>query len=189
MCYVRLFSEFGIGFTRETFERTYSPDWYRTYEGIGLPREKWRDADARWLQIYAETPCALLPRAKSALGRLRDAGLATGLVTSGSRSRVERDLEALEMACLFDAVVCSEDARHKKPHPAALHLALGQLGVDPSRAAYVGDSPEDVEMARAAGVRSVAIPGGFPNRDALLRAGADYWAENIVAAVELLLGS
>ena len=31
----------------------------------------------------------------------------------------------------------------------------------------MGDSPEDVQMARAAGVFAVGIPGGFPNREAL----------------------
>jgi phosphoglycolate phosphatase-like HAD superfamily hydrolase len=110
-------------------------------------------------------------------------------VTSGSRSRVERDLESLDVAMLFDVVVCSEDAGRRKPDPAPLHLALERLRVSPVHAAYVGDSPEDVQMARAAGVRSVAIPGGFPNREALVRSGADLWAADLIEAVEMLLGS
>ena len=36
-CYVRLFEYFGIGFDRSSFERTYSPNWYRTYLDMGLP--------------------------------------------------------------------------------------------------------------------------------------------------------
>jgi len=187
LCYVRLFSEFGIEFTRESFRKTYSPDWYRTYEGIGLPPERWTEADARWLAIYAEQRCGLLPSAAASLRRLKEAGLATALVTSGSRSRVERDLATLEVEGLFDAVVCSGDVEPRKPDPAPLRFALDRLRVAPSRAVYVGDSPEDVQMARAAGVRSVAIPGGFPNREALLRAGADHWAEDLIEAVELIL--
>ena len=119
---------------------------------------------------------------------MRGAGLATGLVTSGSRARIERDLAALGVAALFDTVVCSEDAAHRKPHPAALHLALDRLRIAPARAAYVGDSPEDVEMARSAGVHSVAIPGGFPNREELMEADADLFARDLVDAVERLLG-
>ena len=30
-CYARLFPEYGIPFARHDFQRTYSPDWYRTY--------------------------------------------------------------------------------------------------------------------------------------------------------------
>jgi phosphoglycolate phosphatase-like HAD superfamily hydrolase len=58
----------------------------------------------------------------------------------------------------------------------------------PADAAYVGDSPEDVEMARAGGVHSVGIPGGFPNRAALLAAAPDLLASNLAEAVDTLLG-
>jgi beta-phosphoglucomutase-like phosphatase (HAD superfamily) len=65
----------------------------------------------------------------------------------------------------FRTVVFGGDTPNRKPHPEALLLALERMGVAPGRAAYVGDSPEDVEMARAAGVRAVGVPGGFPNRE------------------------
>ncbi len=120
---------------------------------------------------------------------MRALGLATALVTSGSRARVQRELESLRVQALFDAVVCSEDAGRKKPDPAALNLALERLAVAPAHAAYLGDSPEDVEMARSAGVFSVAIPGRFPNREELIRAGADLFAQDIREAVERLLAS
>ncbi len=54
-------------------------------------------------------------------------------------------------------------------------------------AAYVGDSPEDVEMARSAGVFSVGIAGGFPNRKALAAASPDLWAPDLAAAADSLL--
>jgi phosphoglycolate phosphatase len=68
----------------------------------------------------------------------------------------------------------------KKPHPEGLVRCLESLGVEPGHAAYVGDSPEDIEMARAAGVRSVAIPGAYPNREALLAAKPDVILRSLV---------
>ena len=62
------------------------------------------------------------------------------------------------------------------------------MAVAPDRAAYVGDSPEDVEMARAAGVRAVGVPGGFPNRGALAASSPDILAPDVTSAVSLLLG-
>jgi phosphoglycolate phosphatase-like HAD superfamily hydrolase len=50
----------------------------------------------------------------------------------------------------------------------------------------VGDSPEDVEMARSAGVFSVGIAGGFPNRQALAAASPDLWARDLKAAADSL---
>ena len=48
-------------------------------------------------------------------------------------------------------MLCGGDVPRKKPHPEPLLVALERLGVPAAEAAYVGDSPEDVEMTRAAG--------------------------------------
>jgi HAD superfamily hydrolase (TIGR01509 family) len=187
-CYRRLFENFGIDFTREVFTRTYAPDWYRTYEGIGLSRERWSEADARWLEIYAEEKSELVEGARDALTRIAAAGLRAGLVTSGSRARVEPELARHGIVDLFSAVVCGEDAQNKKPHPEALHEGLGRIGIAAEEAAYVGDSPEDVRMARAAGVYVVGVEGGFPNREALRDSGPDVLVRDLGAALAILLG-
>jgi pyrophosphatase PpaX len=186
-CYVRLFESFGIVFDRSSFERTYSPNWYRTYVDMGLAESCWAEADARWLDYYAQEESRLIPGAEQALRRVRDAGLRQGLVTSGERQRVARELTSLDLDGYFSAVVCAEDARMKKPHPEALLIALERLSVRADEAAYVGDSPEDVAMARTAGVYAVGIPGGFPNREALRAAGPDLLAEDLAEAVSALV--
>ena len=185
--YVRLFASYGIAFDRERFASSYSPDWYRTYEAVALARDHWSDADTRWVGFYAEEESRLLPGAGEALARLRHAGLATALVTSGSRGRVERELSALDVSGQFDLVVCSEDVVSKKPDPEGLRVALEKLDVDPLAAAYVGDSPEDVAMSRAAGVWVVGVEGSFPNREALRAAKPDVLARDLSHAVEELL--
>src|SRR5207302_678570 len=82
---------YGIAFDRTRFAATYSPDWYQTYEAVALPREHWSAADARWVELYGEERAELLPGASDGLARLRAAGLATALVTSGSRPRIDRE--------------------------------------------------------------------------------------------------
>jgi HAD superfamily hydrolase (TIGR01549 family) len=187
-CYVRVFAAYGIAFDEETFERTYSPDWYRTYEGVGLPREAWAEADARWIQLYETEPSRLLPGAREALARLAGLGIAQGLVSSGESQRVRREIVALGVASWFGAVVCGGETARRKPDPEPLLLALERLGVAPAEAAYVGDSPEDVEMARAAGAFAVGIPGGFPNRRALEAARPQVLSPDLMSAVDELLG-
>jgi len=188
--YVRVFSEYGIEFDRVAFERTYTPDWYRTYEAVGLAKEHWPEADARWTQAYEEETSALLPGARAALERLADAGLRPGLVSSGDARRVRREIEAHGLRALFgEAVVCGGETKRRKPHPQPLLVALERMGVPPGEAAYVGDSPEDVTMAKAAGVFAVGIPGGFPNRDTLAAAAPDLLAQSLDAVVDALLAS
>ena len=188
-CYQRLFSRYGIAFDREAFQRTYAPDWYLTYQGIGLPREHWEEADRAWLTEYAAEEPGLLPGAREALEALRVFGVPQALVTSGNRERVERDLAALGVAAHFATLVCREDVEHRKPHPEGLLTALFRLACAREDAVYVGDSPEDIAMAGAAGVHAVAIPGGFPNRAALAAAGADVTMESIALLPAYVIGT
>jgi pyrophosphatase PpaX len=185
--YERLFAEYGIAFDRDRFERTYSPNWHLTYEALGLPRDSWAEADARWLRHYACERTELLPGAREALETLRAAGISVAVVTSGDRRRVAAELDHLEVRGLFDGVTCADDTVRRKPDPEPLRLGLSRLGVSAAGAAYVGDSPEDVQMARAAAVYAVGVPGGFPNRDALTASGPDLLVPDLGAAVEALL--
>ncbi len=49
--YQKTFAELDAAFSQEIYEATYSPNWYATYEALGLPKEKWSQADDLW-QIH-----------------------------------------------------------------------------------------------------------------------------------------
>jgi len=187
-CYEKLFGSYGIAFDRDAFRRTYSPNWHLTYSALGLAEDRWAEADARWLEHYCAEEVVLIDGARDALLRVRRAGLRAGIVTSGDRVRVGRELDDLGVASLFEVVVCAEDIVYRKPHPEALLLALDKLGVGAAEAAYVGDSPEDVQMARAAGVLAVGIPGGFPNRDSLAASRPEVFEGTLAGALDQVLG-
>src|SRR5438876_12339854 len=110
--------------------------------------------------------------ARNVLARLRDAHY-LGLVTSGDRDRVTRQLREFRLTKLFTARVCSGDTLRKKPHPEPLRLALRQMQLDPSACIYVGDAPQDVEMARRAGVSAIGVCGRFPTEKRRCAAGRE----------------
>ena len=188
-CYERLFAELGVAFDRETYARTYSPNWYQTFRALGVPEERWPHADARWLAHFAEETVELIDGARDALRELASRGVGIAIVTSGSRDRIVREIEAHGLAEVIRECVCGSDVAQKKPHPAALRLCLSRLDVAAGDAVYVGDSPEDVEMARAAGVYAVAVPGGYPNRDALAASRPDAVHASVREAVHALTGT
>ncbi len=185
--YVRLFGSYGIGFDRKRFEETYAPDWHQTYRGVGLPESLWPEADARWLALYARESARAVDGALVATARLAAAGVRQGLVTSGDRRRVEGEVKALGFDPGLAILVCAGEAARPKPAPEPLLLALERFGLGRARAAFVGDSPEDVQMARAAGVYAVGVPGGYPNRAQLAEARPDLLAGSLVEAVDHLL--
>ncbi len=159
--YLAMFESLRIAWTEREIERHYSPDWYRVYHAAKIPRAKWALADRLWRRAYRKERPVLLPGAERVLKSLgRNFRLA--LVTSGSRQRVRRQLREFNLSRYFSACICSEDASKKKPHPAPLLLALDRLQADPEHCVYVGDSPEDIQMARRAGVRAIGVLGPFP---------------------------
>jgi HAD superfamily hydrolase (TIGR01509 family) len=163
-----MFRELGIAWDARDFERHYSPNWLRVYRAARLPRWKWEMADRLWKRAYRRQKPELLPGARSVLRALhRDFRL--GIVSSGSRWRVRNQLREFELNRYFSVCICSEDAHRRKPDPAPLRLALRRLKASPEETVYVGDSPEDIEMARRAGVRSIGVLGPFPT-EARLRA-------------------
>ena len=83
----------------------------------------------------------------------------------------------------LDLAVGGSDARPLKPAPDNLLYAMAQLGVTADEVWYVGDSVQDVETARNAGVRCVAVTWGFQDADRLAAAQPTLLADN---AEELL---
>ncbi len=94
-------------------------------------------------------------------------------VTGRPRADALRFLEEKGVAPLFRAVVAREDGP-MKPDPSTVRAALARVGA--KRAVMVGDTPDDVRAARAAGVvpLGVVAPGDAPSaaEEVLLGAGA-----------------
>lgn len=176
--YMAMFREMGIPWGLEELAQHYSPNWYRVYRAAKLPRARWDDADRAWRRQYAKHSPRLIAGARQVLVRLEQMHH-LGLVTSGDRDRVTRQLRAFRLTRLFGAQVCSGDTPEKKPHPAPLRLALRQLRLEPSACVYVGDSPEDLQMAKSAGVRAIAVLGSFPTEKRLRAARPDFLLESI----------
>jgi len=176
--YLAMFRALRIEWGIEELKRHYSPDWYQVYRAARLPRLRWPEADRLWRRAYGTERPPLLPGTRTAL-RMLERRFSLGLVTSGSRDRVRRQLREFGLADYFSACVCSEDASRKKPHPAPLHLALQRLSATPEECVYVGDAPEDIEMARRAGMRAIGVLGPFPTAARIRRARPDLLLRSI----------
>lgn len=79
-------------------------------------------------------------------------GLKIGLASSSSRALVDRILELLQITSYFDAVVCGDEAPHKKPEPDIYEKVLQLADVKARNAVAVEDSSTGVEAAQRAGV-------------------------------------
>jgi pyrophosphatase PpaX len=94
------------------------------------------------------------------LARLRKEGRRLGIVTAKRRATAELAFRHVRVGHLFETVVGGDETERHKPHPEPLLLAAERLEVSPSECAYVGDSPFDVQAAKAAGMHAIAVTWG-----------------------------
>lgn len=111
--------------------------------GTSLPRlhDEWRRA-----QVAIDANVGLVRRLRPhyKLSILSNADLRL-------RARLERD----GLHALFDDLVVSAEVGMAKPDPAVFRLAAERLGVAPAECVFVDDWDQNVEAARALGMRGV----------------------------------
>jgi pyrophosphatase PpaX len=129
------------------------------------------------------------PGIEESLSRLRSAGIKVAVVTSKRQISVEMALKNFpDLRNVVDGFVTMEDTTEHKPYPEPLLRGLELLDdVPKEEAAYVGDSPFDVEAAKAAGLTSVAVSWGAFPEDRLREGDPDHLVPDIESAVDVLL--
>jgi len=175
----KTFDELGVPFAHAVYEATYSPNWYSTYEALGLPKDRWEVADELWIRHYGEQSAPLIEGVGETLLSLHDKGYQLAVVTSGTRSRVCREVEQSILSDAFAVMICNEDILNKKPHPEGLERAIRTMGVEPSECAYVGDAPEDIEMGRRGNVMTIGVRSAYPSSARVLNAKPDLYLERL----------
>lgn len=107
-------------------------------------------------------PYAGIPEAVAELRRRVPLAVFTG----ADRIACEMLMRAAGLAASFAALVGTDEIERPKPEPDGILEACRRLGVQPDAAAYVGDSPIDLEAARRSGALAVAAAWGHQYRSA-----------------------
>jgi len=108
-------------------------------------------------QAYHEHDVAL-PGMVDVLAALKQKRIRQAVVTGGSAGSAAITLKHLGLADHFERV--ETGSAHGDRKAEAIAKVVAEFGVEPCRAAYVGDSPYDVQAARQAGVVPLAAAWG-----------------------------
>jgi pyrophosphatase PpaX len=126
------------------------------------------------------------PGIPETLETLRRRGVRLAIVTTKHSTAAHRSLRYMGLASLFETVIASDQCTRLKPHPEPFHRALRALEAESAEAAGVGDSPHDIEAARAAGALPVAALWGVKHRAPLLERNPDILLEYPSDLIRLL---
>lgn len=138
---------------------------------------------ARFMTRYQEDVSGhstLYPGAAELLAACRGAGIALACVTNKPYAPARALLADMAILEPFDLLLGGDSLSRKKPHPGPLQHCLRHFGVAPGQALMVGDSRNDVEAARAAGVPCVALPWGYNHGEPIEACRPDWLLEGLV---------
>ena len=183
--YEKSFAELGIPFDHETYRAVYSPNWLSVYEGLGLPKEQWQRADELWTKHYGEQSVELIKGAGETVAELRRKRYRLGVVSSGNDCRVNREINELGLAGFFEVVVCHEQIRNRKPHPEGLETAMRLMNCSQEESCYIGDTPEDIEMGKRAGLLTVGVRSAYPTNWKLKNSSPDIYIQSLTELLGL----
>jgi HAD superfamily hydrolase (TIGR01509 family) len=153
--------------------------YMRDEVGLDESPEKISAEVVRRLEARYRRKLPLIPGSEEALERLSERW-PLGLASSSNRELIDLVLEESGLVRFFRATVSSEEVPRGKPAPDVYLEAARQLGAEPTRCAAVEDSENGIHAAKAAGMRTIAIPNPhYPPADDALEA-----ADVIVATIE-----
>jgi HAD superfamily hydrolase (TIGR01509 family) len=136
--------------------------------GIRRTEEQWA-ADGRWVEeatgrLMAEG-ISWRPGAAELLLAVREAGIATALVTTTPRRLADLVLRSIQADLgvdPFDVTVCGDEVPARKPDPAPYLQAMADLEVDAAHCVVLEDSVVGVTAGLAAGAAVLGVPSMQP---------------------------
>jgi len=100
-----------------------------------------------------------VPGVKRTLVRLRESGLAVGLLSDSEQKgrEIRRRLARFGLDRLFDVVVSSRDIGETKPSPAGYLEAVARMELAAEEVVFVGHDPNELSGAASIGMQTAAV--------------------------------
>jgi phosphoglycolate phosphatase len=182
---------------RETRREEMPIETVAAYIGHGAPRliasvlgaESTESERAAALNIFLEhyekhnmDATRAYPGVENALALLK--GNPMAVLTNKPTAASLQILEGLGLAKYFQGIYGGDSFEKKKPDPRGAQFILRELGAVAEESAMVGDSDVDVQTARNAGMRAIAVKYGFGRYDRGANP-ADQYIDRLTELVKL----
>lgn len=129
-------------------------------------------------EVQLSDQIQLFPEIRPALKELHSAGLKLAVVTSQTDAECDLARQSLDLEEVIDLWVTSSMVATPKPDPAPVLKAIEIFKIKPGEVIMIGDTFNDLEAGRNAGVRIGAVLWGFGQRDKLLSYHPDFVFEH-----------
>ncbi len=133
-----------------------------------LPEQRYPQMIERYRHHYLsrDHELALFAGAGQMIAELSAAGFMLAVATGKSRLGLDRAFKVSGLGSYFHDSRCADEC-HSKPHPQMLEELMAAFAVAPERTLMIGDTTHDLQMAKNAGVASLAVAYGAHPPEAL----------------------
>ena len=165
--WMEVFDALGIGYDEAHVRSLMGADGTRVArevaEAAGRPIDEARSEaiDRRSGEIYErlnKSPRPL-PGVRRLVEAIEENDIAWAIATSSRKEQVATSVAALGLPG-EPTIVDASHVKHAKPEPDLLLLAAKEVGIEPARCWYVGDSTWDMVSAVAAGMIAIGVYAG-----------------------------
>lgn len=125
----------------------------------------------------------LFPRVKEVLEELKNQGYSLYILTSNSRENVAQILDKYQILYLFDRIDSASTLFGKSRY---IKNILKQENLQPQQALYIGDETRDIEAAKKAKIKIIAVSWGFNSPEILSRHHPDALIYHPQELIEVL---
>jgi phosphoglycolate phosphatase len=126
------------------------------------------------------------PGAIELLENLKTRKVQLGIVSNKPQEFTDLILEKLKLAPYFGVAFGPEATVNKKPHPEPLLTALERLAAKSSESVMIGDSPVDIEAARAAKMLVGVVTHGYVSKEVLNASDPDWIVDSLSEFTDIL---
>ena len=126
------------------------------------------------------------PGVVAGLDRLKARGFHLACITNKAEAFTLPLLKNLDLYKYFELVLSGDSLPKQKPDPLPLLHACRHFGITPDHGMLIGDSSNDVEAARAAGMPVLCVPYGYNHGHDIRESHPDAVVESLEAVAPYL---
>jgi phosphoglycolate phosphatase len=141
-----------------------------------------------WYKAHSNNKTKVYKGVISMLGRLREAGVRTAVLSNKPDSAVAL-IAPRYYHGLLDVARGERQGVPRKPAPDAVLAILKEWGILPEEAVYIGDSDTDVQTAQNAGTAMIGVSWGYRGRTFLEQSGAPVVCDTADEVARCIIGT
>ena len=125
------------------------------------------------------------------LTKFKEHNFILGIVSNTSRNRLDHFSEKFNLTQYFSVLISRDDTPYRKPNAYPIYAALKilkrkfNISIENINVYYVGDLPHDIQCAKNAEVKSIALLSGHGTKEGLETSNPTFILKDIKDILEI----